>query len=440
MIEKGERSPVDAPVDDGWRDSFGTLAAWRRHAVWLIAAALTGGVALGFEQVNLLGNSFIAAAREWSPLLPAAVLVVAMIAITALRDRVFPGTEGTGIPQVIAALSLPAGPARDSVLSLRIAAGKILLLSLGLLSGMTIGREGPSVHVGAALLHLSTRYATFPRYLAERGLVLAGGAAGIAAAFNAPVAGIVFAIEEIARSFEKRSTGALLRTVLVATLVPVAVLGVQVFYGRMQAQIALPAGWIAVVLLGVAGGLLGGGFARALLALLPHWSRLTRSHPWLAPGALGLLLGALAFASGGLSQSGGFEQTRAMLQAGEVQPLWFAPVRALASFVCLLSGIPGGLFDPSLTVGAGLGQLATAFFPSVEPRAIVLLAMVSYFSGVVQSPITAGVILLEMTRAGEMTLPLLVAAVIAYEASRRICPTALYEGLAQGFLGRLGRG
>ena len=99
--------------------------------------------------------------------------------------------------------------------------------------------------------------------------------------------------------------------------------------------------------------------------------------------------------------------------------------------------VPGGLFDPSLATGAALGQLTAPFFSGIDPRAVILLCMVSYFAGVVQSPITAFVILVEMTGARFLTLPLAVAAMLAYESSRLVCPTSLYDGLAENFLGRL---
>ena len=412
--------------------------AWlRRQGLWILAAALAGGVALFFYEIEQLGLDLMARSRSIGSFLPPVLLVIAMVVITALRDRVFPGTDGTGIPQVMAALTVPAGRARDAVLSLRVVVGKILLLSISLLTGMTVGREGPSVHVGGALMDLAARLGRFPRSYVERGLILAGGGAGIAASFNAPVAGAVFAIEELGRSFEKRNASLLLRTVLVASLVPVFFLGDYVFYGQLQANIDSVAGWVWVVAIGLVGGLLGGTFARTLLEAVKRWRQVAIEHPWLASAALGVMLAILDYASGGLTLGGGFDKTQTILHDGSPLPLWFAPARALASFVCLLSGIPGGLFDPSLTVGAGIGQAVAPLLPAVQKEAVILLVMVSYFSGVVQSPITAGVILLEMTRANDLALPLLVAAILAYEASQRVCPTPLYEGLAEAFRGRL---
>jgi H+/Cl- antiporter ClcA len=115
---------------------------------------------------------------------------------------------------------------------------------------------------------------------------------------------------------------------------------------------------------------------------------------------------------------------------------WYALQRAAATMMVLLTGIPGGLFDPSFSIGAGLGHLTAPWLAvsGATAQGIILLWVVSYFSGVVQSPMTAFIILIEMTGAVAFTLPLGLAAIVAYEASRRVCPVALYEVLAENFL------
>ena len=122
---------------------------------------------------------------------------------------------------------------------------------------------------------------------------------------------------------------------------------------------------------------------------------------------------------------------------GVHMPDWGFAAIAGGNWIALLSGIPGGLFDPSLATGAAFGQMTAPWLEFVEPRAVILLCMVGYFAGVVQSPITAFVILVEMTDARFMTMPLALAAMLAYEASKLVCPTALYEGLAENFLARV---
>lgn len=405
-----------------------------RQLVWLLAAMAGGGGALWFIYAERWSLQTTAQLMAISPALPALAVGVGMVVIMRLRDRLFPGTHGTGIPQAIAALEMGEGPERARVLSLRILIGKVLLLTLALFAGATVGREGPSVHVAACCLYIAHRLARFPVPHVERGLILAGGAAGIAAAFNAPISGIIFAFEEIGRSFEKENVGLLVRTVVVACLVCLALLGPYLFYGQVDAGLRDPREWLWVPAIGIGGGLLGGLFARGVIEVMPRVTRLGRRRPYAVAGSLGLALAVLGLLSGGQTYGAGDAQAHAALLRGETLPWTYALGKAAASFVSLVSAIPGGLFTPSLSVGAALGSLLVPFAGGVPREAIVLLAMAAYFCGVVQSPITAAIIVVEMTGGRGLVLPLLATTLIAFQASRLLCPTPLYEALAQAFL------
>jgi len=412
-------------------------SALQRHSVLVVAAMLAGAAALYFNYAERVGERFFLWVQGVSPWLMAVVVAGGMTLICRLRDLYFPGTEGTGIPQAMAALQLEPHERRAAI-SVRIALGKMLLLTIALFIGATVGREGPSVHVAACCMFLAAGYATFPRHLTERGLILAGGAAGIAAAFNAPIAGTVFAFEEIGRAFDKRNLGTIVRTVLIACIVGVIFLGNYLYYGRVRLEMPRDiSAWTAVVAIGLSGGLLGGLFAAAVAWTTPRMVQLTDARPLAGPLGLGIALAVIGLASNGLSYGGGFTASQEILMNGTEYPASFSFWRAAASFVALISAIPGGLFDPSLTVGAGLGQLTQDWFPALDAKAVVLLAMVAYFAAVVQSPITAFVIMLEMTGAYGMALPLGAASILAYEVSRRVCPTSLYESLSLGFVHRM---
>lgn len=442
MIDERPRAPGAAEDEDpaglgALRENVLTLAAWRRHAVWFVAALFSGAGALLFNYADTYGGELVRTAHAISPWIPFAMVSLGMPLICWLRDSLFPGTEGTGIPQAIAALKIGPSPARAYVLSVRVAFGKMLLLVLALCLGPTIGREGPSVHVGACFMYLAHRFAAFPRHLVDRGLILAGGAAGIAAAFNAPIAGMVFAFEEIGRSFEKGNVGTIVRTAIIACLVSIAALGDYLFYGAIDAALAGVGEWLAVPVIGVIGGLLGGAFSQALISIGPRYARLYSARPLLASLAIGVGLGVLGLLSAGMSYGSGYDEAKQILMNGDPAPWWFLPTHAAASFLTLMSGIPGGLFDPALTSGAALGQLLAPWFTMLDPQHTVLLFMGSFFCGVVQSPLTTTVILVEMTAARFFTLPLISVSVIAYQASRLICPVALYEALAESFLARM---
>jgi H+/Cl- antiporter ClcA len=410
-------------------------ALWRQF-VWLVAAAVAGGGALYFIYAEKWSLLFAARLREESPYLQPLVLGIGMIVIMRLRDRLFPGTEGTGIPQAIVALKLGEGPARGSVLSLRILIGKVILLTLALFIGATVGREGPSVHVAACALYLANRVATFAPSEVERGLIRAGGAAGIGAAFNAPFAGLMFAIEEIGRSFEKENASLMIRTVIVACLVCVAVLGNYLFYGHVEASLPNWRAWLWLPVIGVAGGLLGGGFARAVVEATPRVARLNRRRPYVVAGSLGLGMAVLGVITSGVSYGSGDAQTMALLR-GELLPWTYPIAKAAANFLALISAIPGGLFTPSLSVGAGLGDQLAFYITDVPRQSIVLLAMGAYFCGVVQSPMTVAIIIVEMTDTRAMLMPLLITTVAAYHASRLLCPESIYEALADRYATRL---
>jgi len=443
-------------------DEKASSAWWRVLAAGLLGAFLAGIGALLFAIMDRISAGFIPGLWASAPWAVFIIMPLGLGVILWLRDRVFPWTDGTGIPQTIAALQAGQGELRDRLLSLRVAAGKALLTSLGLLSMLSIGREGPSVQLGACFMQWAGRLALFPRQVAERGLIMAGGAAGIAAAFNAPIAGMVFAFEEIGRRFDKGNLGTILRTVVVACAVCAVVLGNGFFYGRVDYGRALPlefsflGPWLAVVVTGLCGGLLGGLFAKAMLSLSPAVHGVIRRRPWTVALIVGLACGAIAFWSDGASLGTGRDQARALILRGSPDYLsalplaerealgrtlesvtgWYALQRAAATFLVLLTGIPGGLFDPSFSIGAGLGHLTAPLLAATgaSPQAVILLFIVAYFAGVVQSPMTSVVILVEMTGSVAFTLPLLAAALIAYEVSRRIVPVSLYEAMAQGFL------
>jgi H+/Cl- antiporter ClcA len=432
------------------------LQTWFQHGLFIAAAVATGCMAWFFWFAEEAGNQWFdhlqkvhyPADKVWfvpaevvNTVVPMVTITLGMLVILQLRMRYFPGTEGTGIPQAIAALKTEDGPIRKQMLSWRIAIGKTLLLVVGLFTGMTIGREGPSVHVGACLMYLITKITRFPQHLVQRGLILGGGGAGIAAAFNAPVAGAIFALEEIGRSFEKNNIGTIIRTVLLACLVVILGRGTDyLFYGEVKITVENWPWhqWLSIPIIGGVGGLLGGLFARAVVATTRVINPLLYRRRVLVPLGLGATLALIGLISGGESYGSGFPQAQSILMDGGEYPWHYAPMKALANFVCLISGIPGGLFDPSLSVGAGLGQtlkpLMLFVFPHLEPTSVVMLFMVAYFAGVVQSPITCAVIMVEMTAARFMTIPLLATAIIAYECSHRICPNSIYEALSEIFL------
>jgi len=412
-----------------------SIKQWRiRLALWG-GAVLVGLAATGFALASAEADAFFHYLMDYSPYLALLIAPAGLMLAVLLTRTLFPGAQGSGIPQTLA--SCEAGTAttlRDQLLSLRIAVGKILLTVLGLCSGASIGREGPTVHVGAAIMYSMGKLMKFPPHYMERALIMAGGAAGIAAAFNTPLAGIVFAIEEISRSFEEKTNGIVLTAVLLAGVLAMGLQGNYSYFGTTAANLPTLHDWIVVPFCGVLGGLAGGLFSQVLIHGSRRLAPLLRQFPLRVAAICGLAVALIGLLSGNLTYGTGYEEAKLIItQQGEIPPSY--PIyKILATIASYLSGIPGGIFAPSLAAGAGFGANLAAWFPEVPIAAVIVLGMAGYFTGVVQTPITAFVIIMEMTSNQTMLLPLMAVAFIAHGTSRLVCPEPIYRALALAFL------
>lgn len=416
--------------------SVDAFALWRRRLLFL-----AGGVCVGLAAVLMakLADAAQDGFRRMLGLSPLLVLVLAPagFALCAhLARTVFPNAQGSGIPQVIAARHTRDAGLRHALVSLKVAGGKIAVMTLGLLCGGSIGREGPTVQVGAAIM------AAVGRLTPERlpGLMLAGGAAGVAAAFNTPLAGIVFGIEELGRAYESRSSGLVIAAIVAAGLTSLLLIGNYTYFGTTQAVLPPGRAWIAVPAIGLAGGLCGGLFSRIVILFargVPgRAGALIARRPVVFAALCGLGVALCGLASGGTVYGTGYEEARAILHGDAPAALDFAPLKFLATVLSSISGIPGGLFAPSLAVGAGLGAGLHGLFADVPVGALVLIGMVSYLTGVLQAPITSFVIVTEMTQDHALVIPLMVAALAADAASKLVCRGGLYHALAELLLAR----
>jgi len=397
-----------------------TSARWRRQAIFLLGGIGVGAIAVALAQVADLAQHAFALLLAKSRYAVLAVTPLGFMLSAYLTIRLFPNAQGSGIPQAIAARHLTDQGARESLVSIRVAIGKVILTLFGLLCGGSVGREGPTVQVGAA-----------------------GAAAGLAAAFNTPLAGIVFGIEEMSRAFETRTSSLIIAAVIAAGLTSLALAGNYAYFGSSATTLARGADWLAVPLCGVAGGLAGGLFSRIVIAMARGFNnplgRAIKSHPLWFAFACGLVVAICGLVSGDTIYGTGYEQVKAALEHSSPLPQDFGALKFLATTFAAISGIPGGIFSPSLAVGAGIGSNIASFFHDAPLGAIMLLGMVSYFAGVVQAPITAFVIVTEMTDNHGMVVPLMAAALIAHATSRMICEEGIYHALAKGFIERATR-
>lgn len=413
---------------------------WRRRALFVVGGVAVGALAVAMAWLADHAQAlFQALVTAWPP--APFVLGPGGFALAAWLTRTyFPGAQGSGIPQVIAAHKMADLPARARLVSVRLAVGKIVLLMLGLACGASAGREGPTVQVGASTM------AFFGRLEPHRqpGLMLAGSAAGIAAAFNAPLAGILFGIEEMSRSFEVRASGLVLGTVIAAGLTSLAMVGDYTYFGATGASLPVGPAWVAVLVAGVVCGLAGGLFSRVLILVAHGFAhpagRWFKSWPVLFSAGCGLALALCGWGAGGSVFGTGYAQAQHILDGDARITPWFGPLKLVATAVSSVSGIPGGLFSPSLAVGAGIGRDLAPLLPGVPLGVLGILCMTAYLTGVVQAPLTSFVIVSEMTENHALVIPIMLASLVAWSASRLVCPEGVYHALSEQFVTPGGHG
>jgi H+/Cl- antiporter ClcA len=408
---------------------------WRTGLV--VAVAVLGGLAAaGYAwlcDVIMRVHGRMFGLMHWWVLL----LLPAGFGLSAwLTKRFAPAAAGSGIPQVIAAADQRwRGRWGGQRVTLKTAIWKVIISSLALLCGGSIGREGPTVQVVAGIMRSLTR--GLRGGAGRRAIIIAGGAAGVAAAFNTPIAGVVFAVEELAKSFERRTISTVILVVVAAGFTSWAVHGDYAYFGVFGASPALGAAWLSAPIIGMFGGLLGGVFSRVLGDITGPGdhaiARLRRARPVLFAVGCGCVAGAFALASGGKTFGAGYVEAKALLAGNSTGGFGFAVAKLGASLAAASAGLPGGIFAPSLATGAGIGAGYAAIFHAIAARDAVVLGMTGYLAGVVQAPLTSAVILMEMTRDPGLVGPLMLSALLGRWVSGLICHEPIYHLLAKNW-------
>ena len=414
-----------------------TIGAWTGLVVAIFR--------LGLEEADRLRDAFLAASHHWWGIGFAVVLCVGAgaAALAAwLARRFSPYAEGSGIPEVEVALQgeLPPMPL-PRLLLIKFVGG---LLAIG--GGMALGPEGPSVQMGAVGARLIGN--RFRRSWPDmQSLIAAGTGAGLAVAFNAPIAGAVFVLEELHRQFDRRHAIAALGASAAAILVARLFLGSAPLYqvGVGPAPSAtgpLPytaaAAWPLYVALGVVAGLAGAAYNRALIGALDLSERFDRWRIRPQAAAVGILVGVTGWFAPHLIGSGETLTQSILVGAVVLSAVPFEFVlRFLFGAACYGVRAPGGLFAPLLLLGAQLGLLCGAVcrlaFPAlgINLQAFALIGMAAFFTGVVQAPITGIILVIEMTAAFTMLLPMLAACFAALAAANLMHIPPIYRTLRE---------
>lgn len=416
----------------------GTIELSQRSAAWIVGPVVVGLLAVFMAIQSDYANRANHYLFSLFPLAPLVIMPAGFALLAFISQRFFPGTAGSGIPQTIAAIDEVDGTKSNRLLSVRIVVGKIGLTLGGLLVGASIGREGPTVQVGATVMHFFYGRGSFKSAEKRRILILAGGAAGISSAFNTPLAGIMFAIEALSKKHVFNANSSSLITVIFAGLISLFFLGNYTYFGSTNAVLDWRTGALAIIVCGVVGGTAGGLFSRAMVLVqmgLPATLRAQlKTHPIRFAAACGLGAALLGVMTNGAVFGTGYDVTRQTLENHSTIAWHFGVAKMVATLLSSVSGIAGGLFAPSLAAGAGLGDNIATLFPSLAPHsAIVILVMAAYLSGVTREPITSFIIMMEMTDSRQMLLPLMAVTVIANGVSKLIGHVPLYQALAENY-------
>ncbi len=415
----------------------------------LIAGAGSGFIGavfrLALEEADSFREMLIAWAHEEKLagfLLVTAGAAAAVAFAAWLVRRFSPYASGSGIPQIEAALEEQLPPAPPHLILVKFFGG---VLAIG--SGLALGREGPSVQMGAVIAHIVGKM--FGRKWPDcRALLAAGAGAGLAVAFNAPIAGAIFVLEELVRRFDPRIAITALGASATAILIARLLLGDSPdFHVAITTSASVTTGplgyataatWPLYVALGALAGLLAALYNLTLLGAIKMTDRLDRWPVELQAGVIGAAVGVLAWFAPGLV-GGGDQITQRTLAGGAT--LAIIPLAFLLRFglgaVSYAAATPGGLFAPMLVLGAQLGlfcgTLCRTAFPDlgIDPEAFAVVGMAAFFTGVVQAPVTGIVLVIEMTAGFTMLLPMLGACFAAMLVPNLMRSAPIYESLRE---------
>ena len=396
----------------------------------LLIGALVGLTVVAFIVVTerVGARLYPVGSAHWRILL---VPCIGALSMGYLLYRFFPDARGSGVPQTKAALY-----AREGRITLSTVFGKFLCTAVTLACGIPLGREGPAVQVGGGIASvLGRRLGLSPERV--KSLIPVGAAAAIAAAFNTPLAAVLFALEEVVGDLHAPVLGSVVLASATSWGVLRLLLGNDPLFQVPQYSLVNPWELVIYAVLGVAGGLVSVAFTQLLLRSRAWFAKLPRKTVWYQPLAGGVLIGIMGWFVPQV-MGVGYRYVGDVLNGGMALKLVIAllVMKLVATAISYASGNAGGIFGPSLFMGAMLGGLiggiAKHFFPTyvAQPGAYALVGMGAAFAGVVRAPMTSVVMIFEITRDYAVIVPLMISNLVSYFIASRIQREPIYEVLA----------
>lgn len=405
----------------------------RENQIFLVLTILIGvlaGLAAVLFTLAIKGTTYVL--FGFSPSATRVLIVPTAVSILTgfLLAKFFPYARGSGVPQTEAAYHLQRG-----LMPRGVVVGKFITGVLCIGSGHSMGREGPSVQIGAGL---ASTIATWFRLSPARAesLIPVGAAAALAAAFNTPVAAVLFALEEIIGDMNASLIGSTVVASVSSVIVERSILGNQPIFHVPEYHLVHPAELAAYAVLGVVGGIISLAFCKGLLRLRSLFLRMPLRSRVFQPAIGGLAIGIiLIFVPQVLGV--GYEYVDQALNGGLLLKtmLLLCVVKLIATIVSYASGNAGGIFAPSLYLGAmaggAVGVLVHRFapFPTSDPGAYALVGMGTLFAGIIRAPMTSVFMIFELTQDYQILVPLMIANMLSFLISKRYQPKPIYHAL-----------
>jgi H+/Cl- antiporter ClcA len=394
-------------------------------SIGIFSALLCSAYAKFFSATELFSSKFFSSHPELLFIASPLGLIIAFLLIR----WVAPGASGSGIPQVMACIEKEQQHLASILLRKTVIVIKIISSLIAVLVGAAIGREGPSLQISASIAYnLSLFLKRFNIKVKVEQVLAAGAASGLAAAFNTPIGGIVYAIEEISKEHVKTFKDVLLLAVVISGITAQLIMGNYLYLGYPTVPSDYGLNLLAAIaVLSILCGILGGLFSKTLFFLIQWRSKQSFTNQLFIIALVGIALASMFYLLGDQSLYSGKETINHALFSKEEMPWNLTLARFFAPLISSMTGIAGGIFAPSLSAGSAIGsQLAQLFDPSMK-TIFALVGMVGFLTGVTHTPITSFILVLEMTDRHSVVLPMMIAAVFSSLGAHLISNKSFYE-------------
>lgn len=402
-----------------------------------VASIITGLLAVFYTKIFTLAEDVTTWTFDHHMWLLLVVSPVCFILAWFIVDRFGPYARGSGIPQVMAAIEISSPKTNkivEKLIGFRIICVKVISSLVMAIGGGAIGREGPTIQLAASVYKIV--YQVLPEWwpkIAKRNMIVTGAAAGLAATFNTPLGGIVFAIEELTKTHFSYYKTAIFSSVIIAGLSAQALLGPYLYLGYPSLDGLSASIFVGVAVVAILSGLLGSGMAKIIWYLF-EWKERFKSRYQYATyaGVCAVMMILLAFFVSRDVLGSGKDIMERTLFTSHKYVAWYTPfLRIVGSMLSFTSGAAGGIFAPALGAGASIGSLVASWFKvsDIDANMLILAGMVGFLTGVTRSPFTSVILVLEMTNRHNVIFHLILAGMLASLVSMAIDKHSLYERL-----------